>query len=74
MARYLAARGAPVTSHLFETFEGRGENFTVEVGSGDRVLVLVAHHDAVPGSPGRDARCVSAVRFRDAGITYQTKA
>jgi Zn-dependent M28 family amino/carboxypeptidase len=24
----------------------------VDVGAGDRVLVLVAHHDAVPGSPG----------------------
>jgi Zn-dependent M28 family amino/carboxypeptidase len=24
----------------------------VDIGSGDRVLVLIAHHDAVPGSPG----------------------
>ncbi len=29
-----------------------GETFGVDVGSGGRVLVLCAHHDAVPGSPG----------------------
>jgi hypothetical protein len=52
VARYLAKRAIPFTTHRFETFEGRGENLAVEVGGGDRVLVLVAHHDAVPGSPG----------------------
>ena len=49
---YLRARGIPFDAHRFETFEGRGRNFTVDVGSGDRVLVVAAHHDAVPGSPG----------------------
>lgn len=49
---YLGARGVPFTRQAFHTFEGRGENFGVEVGSGDRVLLLIAHHDAVPGSPG----------------------
>ena len=52
LARYLTARGIPFATHRFETFEGRGENYSVDVGSGDRVLVLAAHHDAVPGSPG----------------------
>ncbi|HEV8141595.1 MAG TPA: M28 family peptidase [Methylomirabilota bacterium] len=52
LARYLGERQIPFTTHRFETFEGRGENFAVEVGAGDRVLVLIAHHDAVPGSPG----------------------
>jgi hypothetical protein len=52
VARFLTARGIPFATHRFETFEGRGENFAVEVGTGDRVLVLAAHHDAVPGSPG----------------------
>lgn len=52
VAAWLRARGVPFARHRFETFEGRGENFVVEVGSGDRVLVLIAHHDAVPGSPG----------------------
>jgi aminopeptidase YwaD len=52
VARYLTARGIPFATHRFETFEGRGENYTVDVGSGARMLVLIAHHDAVPGSPG----------------------
>jgi Zn-dependent M28 family amino/carboxypeptidase len=52
VAAYLTARDVPFERHRFVTFEGRGENFTVDIGSGDRILVLVAHHDAVPGSPG----------------------
>jgi Zn-dependent M28 family amino/carboxypeptidase len=52
VAAYLAARGVDFGRHRFATFEGRGENFSVDVGTGDRVLVLIAHHDAVPGSPG----------------------
>jgi aminopeptidase YwaD len=52
VARYLERRGIGFSRHVFSTFEGRGENFSVEIGSGDRVLVLIAHHDAVPGSPG----------------------
>jgi hypothetical protein len=52
VARYLETRGIPFARHRFATFEGRGENFSVEVGTGKGVLVLIAHHDAVPGSPG----------------------
>jgi aminopeptidase YwaD len=52
VARYLETRGVPFTRHRFSSFEGEGENFVVELGGGDRVLVLVAHHDAVAGSPG----------------------
>ena len=52
VARHLEACGVPFTRHRFETAEGRGETFAVDVGAGDRVLVLCAHHDAVPGSPG----------------------
>jgi hypothetical protein len=52
VARYLEARGVPFARHPFESSEGSGENFTVELGSGRRVLLLIAHHDAVPGSPG----------------------
>ena len=59
VARYLAARGVPFTRHTFATFEGRGDNFAVDVGGGDRVLVLVAHHDAVPGSPGANDNAAS---------------
>jgi Zn-dependent M28 family amino/carboxypeptidase len=52
VGRYLAGRGIPFTAHRFESFEGAGQNFVVEAGDADRILVLVAHHDAVPGSPG----------------------
>jgi len=52
MAAYLTARGMDFARHGFANFEGRGENFSVDLGTGDRVLVLIAHHDAVPGSPG----------------------
>lgn len=52
VARFHTARGIPFATHRFDTFEGRGENFAVEIGSGSRTLVLIAHHDAVPGSPG----------------------
>jgi Zn-dependent M28 family amino/carboxypeptidase len=52
VGRYLAARAVPFETHRFASFEGSGHNFAVEVGEGDRVLVLIAHHDAVPGSPG----------------------
>jgi aminopeptidase YwaD len=52
VAAYLAARGVPFARQRFASFEGRGENFSVDLGHGERVLLLVAHHDAVPGSPG----------------------
>ena len=52
VGRYLAQRGVTVARHRFATFEGSGENLSVEAGDGDRVVVLIAHHDAVPGSPG----------------------
>lgn len=50
--RALLARGARAVVHRFASFEGHGQNIAVDVGAGDRVLVLIAHHDAVPGSPG----------------------
>ena len=49
---YLERRGVTVARHRFATLEGSGENLSVEIGGGDRVVVLIAHHDAVPGSPG----------------------
>jgi aminopeptidase YwaD len=52
VAAYLTARGVDFARHRFATFEGRGENFSVDLGTGDRVLLFIAHHDAVPGSPG----------------------
>jgi Zn-dependent M28 family amino/carboxypeptidase len=52
LAWYLARRGVTVARHRFSTFEGSGENLSVDLGTGDRLLILIAHHDAVPGSPG----------------------
>lgn len=49
---YLTVRRVPFATHRFQTFVGQSENFSVELGAGDRVLVLIAHHDAVPDSPG----------------------
>ena len=59
VATWLGARGVPFTRHRFATFEGRGENYLVDIGAGERTLVLVAHHDAVPGSPGANDNAAS---------------
>lgn len=59
VARYLEMRGVPFARHRFATFEGSGENFAVDLGGGPRVLLLVAHHDAVPGSPGANDNAAS---------------
>ena len=48
----LRARGVPVTRRAYRTIEGGGVNLFTDVGAGSRVLLLAAHHDAVPGSPG----------------------
>jgi Zn-dependent M28 family amino/carboxypeptidase len=52
LSRYLGEHRIPFALQAFTASDGVGENFSVDVGSGERVLVLVAHHDAVPGSPG----------------------
>jgi hypothetical protein len=52
LPRYLQHRGIAFSRHRFTRPEGRGDTFAVELGEGPRVLVLCAHHDAVPGSPG----------------------
>lgn len=52
VAAYLDRHRMPFARHAFVSAEGQGENFQVDVGAGDRILVLAAHHDAVPGSPG----------------------
>jgi Zn-dependent M28 family amino/carboxypeptidase len=59
LARYLEARDIPFERHSFATYEGAGDNLTVDIGTGERVLVLVAHHDAVPGSPGANDNAAS---------------
>jgi hypothetical protein len=52
VAAWLESRGVPFVRYAGPTPEGLRESFAVDVGSGDRVVLLIAHHDAVPGSPG----------------------
>jgi len=59
LAHWLQTRGVPFRRHAFHTFEGAGENLVVEVGHGARALVLIAHHDAVPKSPGANDNAAS---------------
>ena len=42
---------------------GEGANFFFDLGGGAKTLIVSAHHDAVPGSPGAndDASCVAAI-------------
>jgi hypothetical protein len=48
----LGVAGLPVARHPYRTLEGSGINLFADVGAGPRTLLLAAHHDAVPGSPG----------------------
>lgn len=59
VARYLAAGGVTFRTHRFRTVEGAGANYAVDVGAGGHTLVLVAHHDAVSGSPGANDNAVA---------------
>ena len=59
LRRWLEMRDVPFAREPFATFEGRGENLVVEVGHGERALMLIAHHDAVPGSPGANDNAAS---------------
>lgn len=49
---FLRKSGLPFTRHPFRTAEGSGVNLAVDLGGGDRSIILCGHHDAVPGSPG----------------------
>jgi hypothetical protein len=59
VAHYLREVGIPFAAHPFACAEGSGESYTVELGAGERVLLLAAHHDAVPGSPGANDNAAS---------------
>ncbi|HZS32237.1 MAG TPA: M28 family peptidase [Methylomirabilota bacterium] len=55
----LRAAGLPVVRQPYRTLEGAGVNLFVDVGPGPATLVLAAHHDAVPGSPGANDNAAS---------------
>ncbi|HEX2501494.1 MAG TPA: M28 family peptidase [Methylomirabilota bacterium] len=63
----LLAAGLPVRRQPYRTVEGAGVNLFVDVGVGPRTLVLAAHHDAVPGSPGANDNAASVGILRALG-------
>ena len=52
VGHYLEAKRYPLVRAPYHSFEGEGENFVVDVGGRGPLFILIAHHDAVPGSPG----------------------
>ena len=64
----LLAAGLPVVRHPYRTVEGAGVNLFVDLGPGPRTLVLAAHHDAVPGSPGANDNAAAVGILRALGV------
>lgn len=61
----LRGRALPYARLPFRTVEGGGVSFVAEVGSGPPVLLLAAHHDAVPGSPGANDNAAAVAILLD---------
>ena len=59
----LRSKGYDFRVHHYSDGSYLGENIIFEVGEGKRALVLTAHHDTYPGSPGAndDASCISSM-------------
>lgn len=49
---YFQRKGVRYQSERFERSGRKGVNYIVNVGDGPKTLILIAHHDAIPGSPG----------------------
>jgi len=64
----LRAAGLPVERQPYRTIEGAGVNLFVDLGPGPRTLVLAAHHDAVPGSPGANDNAAAVGILRALGV------
>ena len=63
----LHTTGLPVHRLPYRTVEGAGVNLFVDLGSGARTLILAAHHDAVPGSPGANDNAAAVGILRALG-------
>jgi hypothetical protein len=63
----LHAAGLPVHRQPYRTLEGAGVNLFVDLGPGPRTLLLAAHHDAVPGSPGANDNAAAVGILRGLG-------
>ena len=68
----LRAAGLPVDRQPYRTIEGAGVNLFVDLGPGPRTLVLAAHHDAVPGSPGANDNAAAVGILRALGTRLAT--
>jgi hypothetical protein len=64
----LQVAGLPVDRCPYRTVEGAGVNLFVDLGSGPRTLLLAAHHDAVPGSPGANDNAAAVGILRALGV------
>ena len=66
--RGLAARDRPAgPPRSVSDHRGRGVNLLVDLGAGPRTLMLAAHHDAVPGSPGANDNAAAVGILRALG-------
>jgi hypothetical protein len=63
----LYAAGLPMHRHPYRTVEGAGVNLFVDLGPGPQTLLLAAHHDAVPGSPGANDNAAAVGILRALG-------
>ncbi len=59
----LRAKGIDFRVEPYRTAAGEGANIIFELGTGGTELIISAHYDAVPGSPGAndDASCISSI-------------
>jgi hypothetical protein len=64
----LRAAGLPVSRHPYRSVEGTGVNLLVDLGPGPETLLLAAHHDAVPGSPGANDNAAAVGILRALGV------
>src|SRR5262249_47787867 len=60
--------GLPVDRQPYRTVEGAGVNLVVDLGPGPPTLILAAHHDAVPGSPGANDNAAAVGILRALGV------
>lgn len=63
LERILRAKGIKYKAERYSSGGEAGVNLLFELGTGNPELIVSAHHDAVPGSPGAndDASCIASI-------------